>query len=169
MAATTLAAIGTYFGATAATAAAVGATVVGAGVAGASAIGSAKAQRRSAALQQRQVDLQARRQRRQAIRQAQVQRARSLAQAQAAGAAGGSAQGGIASVSSQLGSGLGYASQQTALGSGVMSANQQAQNWATFGQLGGAVMNFGIQGGGLNGIFPQQAPNQAQTPNYFPS
>ncbi len=150
MAATTLAAIGGL-------------------ISGVSAINSAKAQRRSAALQQRQADLQARRQRRQAIRQAQVQRARSLAQAQAAGAAGGSAQGGINSISSQLGSGLGYASQQTALGSGVMAANQQAQNWASFGQIGGSIMNFGIQGGGLNGLFPQQAPNQAQTPNYFPS
>lgn len=146
------------------------ALVAGATAATAGAIGSAKAQRKAGQLQQQQADLQARRQRRQAIRQAQVQRSRSLAQAQSVGGMTGSgAAGGIGSISSQLGAGLGYASQQGALGSGIAAAGQQANNWAAFGNIGGSIMNLGIQAGGLNGVLGGgQQPNQAPIPNYFP-
>lgn len=158
MAATTMAAIGSWWaGASAATLATVGSAAVTVG----STVAANKAQGRAARLQQRQADLQARRQRRQAIRSAQVQRARAQSQASAAGATTSSAMGGIGSISSQLGSGLGYASQQTALGSGIMAANQQAANWGAVGQLAGTGMNLGIQMGGLNGMFGGSAPTPA--------
>lgn len=159
MAATTLAAVGSFFTANAGTIAAVS------GLASAGASAAAGSRQRSAMrTQQRQQALQASRARRQAIRQSQVARARAQAAAAAAGAIGSSgAQGGIGSLSSQLGSGLGYASQQQGLTNIAGAYQQQAANWGTFGQVAGAAFDMA---GGFK-AFQQQTPNEPQVPNYY--
>ena len=161
MAATTLAALGTFFTANAGTIAAVSG-LAGAGAAVASSNRMAAAGR----AQQRQQELQQRMARRQAIRQAQVQRARAQSTASSAGALGSSgAIGGIGSISSQLGSGLGYGSQQQGLSNQVGRYQQQASNWGTVGSVAGGVFNLS---GGFDNFMPQgQKSASAPVPNYF--
>jgi hypothetical protein len=122
-----------------------------------SAVGTAKsisAQKKSTALQQRQVELQASRERRQAIREAQIRRAQGRATAEAAGVGSSSlVGGGMASIGSQLGGTLGYASQQSGLSAGVTRLNQQSQFW------GGVA---GLAAGGFN-----QRDGWAQVGDFF--
>lgn len=161
MAATTLAALGTFFTANS------GAIAAVSGLAGAgAAVASSNRMAAAGRAQQRQQELQQRMARRQAIRQAQVQRARAQSTASSAGALGSSgAIGGIGSISSQLGSGLGYGSQQQGLANQVGRYQQQASNWGTVGSVAGGVFNLS---GGFDNFMPQQKSASAPVPNYFP-
>lgn len=88
---------------------------------------AATEQKNAIAAQQAQADAAARRERRSAVRQTIATRARLQAQAQAAGAgATSAAYGGVASLSSQLGSNLGYGSQIASLGRDYSTASMRA-------------------------------------------
>lgn len=107
---------------------------------------------------------------RQSIREAQIRRAQTYNMAAQFGGLGGSAvEGGISSLSSQLGSGLGYSSQQSGLSRGIAKAQNNA---ALFGSLGSlTAKGFSVSGGvpaAYSYMFPQQTPTpppQASPPN----
>lgn len=108
------------------------------------------ASRRASRLQAQQQSLATTRSNRQAIRQAQIQRAQALSAASMLGATGGSSvTGGLGSLTSQLGSGLGYSSQMSGL-SGLISKQ------ATRASVGGSIANIGGSlfqlGGGFDGL-----------------
>lgn len=109
---------------------------------------SAKAQKKALASQRKADALAANRSRRQAFREAQILRARSVV---AAGAAGGlqssSFAGGQASLNSQLGSNLGFASQTNAINAQTSAFNQSAMNWQAMSGLLGAGADLA---GGFN-------------------
>lgn len=103
-------------------------------------------QRRAAELQQRQQEVATQRSRRQAIRAAQIQRAQALSTAEASGGIGGSAiQGGLSSLSSQLGGSLGYSTQMSGLSGQIGAASSRAQTLSgissLFSDIGG--LDFG--------------------------
>lgn len=143
-------AIGTAIGASAATAFTVGAAAVGT----AAAVGSvaiqakaASAQRQAAATQAQMQREQAARQRRSSIRAALIQRAQLANVAAVTGVSGGTAaQGGLASVSSQLGANLGFGTMMSGLGEQYTSLTQQAARLQGTAQLVGAVGStaFGV-------------------------
>lgn len=106
-----------------------------------------KAGERQAAAQRQQQQVQAARSRRSAFREAQLKRAQAQARSQALNASQGSgAAGGLSSLQSQLGSGLGYASQQTALSGLVSQAGVQQQAALTQADMFGSVAGFAMQG-----------------------
>jgi hypothetical protein len=106
---------------------------------------AAKAAAAQNALQRKQQELATRRERRSAIRQAQIQRAQTQSAAGGAGALGGSAvSGGLGSLTSQLGSGLGYSSQQSGISGDIFSIQQR--NAAAQSRLGGISSIFGLAG-----------------------
>ena len=111
-------------------------------------IGSYKANEKAANLTQRSNDLATRRNSIQAIREAQMKRASAINEAVSSGAGGGSAiAGGISSLGSQLGSGLGYASQQTDLSRGIAKAGQNAELFGAIAKIGGwGVQKYGLPG-----------------------
>lgn len=76
---------------------------------------SAKAAQASTKAQQRQQEVIAAAERRKAIRRAQQERATAVSSAYGAGAYGSGVKGGVASVSSRLGTNLGYGSQLSGL------------------------------------------------------
>lgn len=141
-------AIGAFLGAGAATAFTVGAAAIGA----AATVGSvaiqakaAKAQRRAAATQAQMQREQAARQRRSSIRAALIQRAQLANVAAVTGASGSTAaQGGLASLSSQLGANLGFGSMMSGLGEQYTSLTQQAARLQGAGQLVGAIGSAGF-------------------------
>ena len=105
----------------------------------------ARSQRSIADLSQRQQALNARLRRRQAIRASIIQRARS----QAAGVAVGgqessSAFGGFSSLSSQLGSGLGFQSQGTGISRQINNLNGQISSAQQGAQLGSGLQSLGF-------------------------
>ena len=137
---------------------------------------AARASQRAAQEQQRAQQAQYRRSQRQAIRRAQVARARAMATAQGAGGAYGSgAAGGIGSISSQLGSGLGYGTMQAGISQNISNFQSQAlkyqsraQMWGGIGSGFSAIGQLGIQNGGLNFLFDNQQPNTPAIPDYRP-
>jgi len=138
---TTLAAIGTAVGASAASATLVGGAIVAGtvGVVG-GVVASNKAGRaaQAAALrQERAQQLQARRQRRAAIRQNILASARARASAQSAGTATSSGlQGGVGAGRSQLGAELGFGTQMSGLSSEISAFQGQAQKYKDISDLG---------------------------------
>lgn len=103
-------------------------------------IASVSAQRKASRLQQRQQDLATRRSQRQAFREAQIRRAQTMASAQALGAVGSSAvAGGTASLGSQLGSSLGFASQMSGLSNQISMAQSRANTAAAVANFGGDI------------------------------
>jgi len=107
---------------------------------------AADSQKQAIAAQQEQQDLAARRERRQAIRQSIVLRQRQMAQMQGAGVGETSAAGGVrSSVSSQVGSNLGFGTQMSGLG---QRFSQASMNAATYNAQAG--------------IFQQQAQSAGQ-------
>ena len=137
---------------------------------------AARASQRAAQEQQRAQQAQYRRSQRQAIRRAQVARARAMATAAGAGALQTSgASGGIGSISSQLGSGLGYGTMQAGISQNISNYQTQsaryssrAQMWGDVGSAFGSVASLGIQNGGLNFLFDNQQPQQPAIPQYAP-
>ena len=111
-------------------------------------IGQYKQAEKAANLQQEQNDLATRRNAIQAIREVQMKRAATVNEAVSSGALGGSAvAGGITSLGSQLGSGLGYASQQTGLSADVAKANQKSDLFGAIAKIGGwGVQQYGLPG-----------------------
>lgn len=121
------------------------AMVIGAVASVVGTIKSARAQKRSLALQKKQQEVETRRSRRQAIREMQIRRATAVASAGGAGAATGSgAQGGIGSLSSQLGEGLGYSTQMSGLSSQINAAERSAISGQTLAGLGNFAFNTGL-------------------------
>jgi hypothetical protein len=142
-------AIGTAVGLAGATAtvagAGIAAGVAGAGIQAYGAIQSARAQQQASAVQQRQARVQATRQRRQGIRQAILARGQALNVAAGTGQLGGSAvSGGLASVSSQLGSNLGYGTQMEGLSRDYFGLTQRAARMGSLAQIGGSISNIGF-------------------------
>lgn len=132
-------------------------------------VGAISASNKRAAAQEKSQRLQRRRSSRQAIRQAQIQRATSLASAGGAGVADSSGfRGGVSSISSRLGEGLGYSSQQSALSGLVSKFGQRAEAFSGLASIGGSMMNLGVSGGAtINDLVPQSMrPRQAPTPNF---
>src|SRR6056297_254728 len=137
------------------------ATVVGTAASVYGTIQSTKASKKAAAARRRQEQLQETRSRRQAIREMQVRRAQAIATAQGAGSLQTSgASGGIGSLSSQLGTGLGFQSQMGSLSDIVSSETQRAQRFGAMANLGGQVAAFGASRGGADFLFGQQSPNR---------
>jgi hypothetical protein len=110
-------------------------------------VSSIQSQKKAAAAQRQQQQLQAQRSQRQAIREAQIRRAQTQAGAQGLGITGGSALGGgLSSLSSQLGGALGYAGQQSGLSKEISIQSQRAQ---TAGAVAGLGMNLFSAAGGF--------------------
>jgi len=81
---------------------------------------------------------------RQKIREAQIKRAQVSNMGAQTGAVGGSGLGGgLSSLSSQVGSGLGFASQMSALSDQITKYTQQAQLWGDIAGLGQLGMSVG--------------------------
>ena len=136
------------FFATYGTAIATTAAVVGAGAAVYGTVQANKSRKRQAEAQQQQQQLQAQRSQRQAMREAQIRRAQTQASAQGMGIVGGSALGGgLSSLSSQLGSSLGYAGQQSGLSKEISLQGQKAQ---TAGAIAGLGMDIFSGVGGFD-------------------
>lgn len=124
------------------------------------------AQRKAIQEQQKGEQARYRMEQRQAIRRAQIQRAQMIASAGAAGATDTSGlSGGISSIGSQLGSGLGYASMQSAIGANIAQYQTQAARATGMGQmfsglagLGGSLFDAGGGWQTLRGNQGQQQP-----------
>lgn len=122
------------------------------------------AQKKAAKAQRAQQDLATTRSNRQAIREAQLARASSIAAAVGMGAMGGSAlAGGLSSLGSQLGSGLGFSSQMSGLSAQIEKYQQRAQTWGAIASMGGSLFQLGGGFDGMNAVFNKQ-PKQAPTP-----
>ena len=104
---------------------------------------SVKSQREASRLSQQQQALVAQRERRQTQRSAQIQRAQAVASAAGTGALETSAaQGGINSISSQVGSQLGFSNQMSGISRQITSAQADAQRYSGLAQLGGLGMQM---------------------------
>lgn len=122
------------------TAIAIGASVASAGVGYVQQNRQANLQKKQATAQRKQQELQTQRERRGAIRQAQISRAQTQQTAAGSGAlTGSSVAGGLGSLSSQLGSGLGYSTQQSSISGDI--ANFQSR-----------INRIGQQTAGIQGI-----------------
>lgn len=141
---------------------------VGLGISAIGTVASISAQNKAAAAQSKAIAEQKkadraryRREQRQAIRRAQIARASAIASAQGAGADTGSgAAGGIGSVTSQLGSGLGFASQVSAINSNISGFQQQGIKYGAQAEMFGSIAGIGGSlfqaGGGFGGGQQQQ-------------
>lgn len=122
------------------------------------------AQKKAALAAKRQQDLSTTRSNRQAIREAQLQRAQAMAAGASMGAIGGSAlAGGIGSLGSQLGSGLGFSSQMSGLSAGIEKFQQKAAMWGAVAGMGSSLFQAGGGFDGMKEAFNRQ-PRQAPTP-----
>lgn len=118
---------------------AVGATATVAGTAK-----TIQMQNKSAKLQEQQSKLTNRRSQIQAIREAQIKRAAAMASGAVQGGLDSSSlSGGMAALSSQLGSGLGYSSQVSGLSAGISKAESAANTWQGITQLGSGLYQYG--------------------------
>lgn len=130
----------------------------------------ASAQRAAAATQQRIQQQQATRQRRQAIRGSIIRRQQAAAQAQAAGVADTSmVAGGLTSLSSQLGSNLGFGTMLSGLGAQYSALTGQAAMFGARSQMGATLGQLGFQILDRIGLprFGQAAtPTPASAPSY---
>lgn len=122
------------------------------------------AQKKAAKAAKRQQDLSTTRSNRQAIREAQLQRAQAIAAGASMGAIGGSAlAGGLGSLGSQLGSGLGFSSQMSGLSADIEKFQQKAAMWGAVAGMGGTLFQLG---GGFDAFRKQ--PTKAPTPSMIP-
>ncbi|RTL05366.1 hypothetical protein EKK58_08170 [Candidatus Dependentiae bacterium] len=122
------------------------------------------AQRQAAKAARKQQELNTQRSNRQAIREAQLRRAEALAAASSMGALGGSAiAGGLGSLGSQLGSGLGFSSQMSSLSADIEKFQQKAAMWGAVAGMGGSLFQAGGGFDGLSTAFNKQ-PKQAPQP-----
>ncbi len=120
------------------------------------------AQKKAAKAAQRQQELSTQRSNRQSIREAQLRRAQALAAAASMGAMGGSAvAGGIASLGSQLGSGLGFSNQMSALSADIEKYQGKAAMWGAVASMGG---NLFQAGGGFSAF--QKADTGSKAPTH---
>lgn len=127
-------------------------------------IQAGKAQKKQAAAQQQQQEVSTRRDRMQAIREMQIKRAQAISSAQGAGALDSSgAIGGIGSMSSQLGSNLGFSTQMSALSANISRYAQQASKYSSIAGLGGQLFSAM---GGFDAFAPNRPPAQG---NFVPS
>lgn len=111
--------------------------VIGAVASVAGTVISYKNQKKASQTAQRQQDLQTARERRQAIREAQIRRAQTLAAGADQGATGSSAiAGGLSSLGSQLGSGLGFSTAMSAMSRDINKYNQRASTWSAIAGIG---------------------------------
>jgi hypothetical protein len=102
---------------------------------------AAKAQENMAKEQQKQQELSAMQSRRQAVREAQIRRAQTVSTSQAMGVVGSSGvSGGTASLGSQLGGSLGFASQMSGLSANITKFGNQANNQSALANLGFTTM-----------------------------
>lgn len=125
-----------------------------------------KAQKKAAAASRRQQDLSTQRSNRQSIREAQLQRAQAIAAGASMGALGGSAlAGGLGSLGSQLGSGLGFSSQMSGLSADIEKFQQRAATWGAVAGMGGSLFQLG---GGFDGLKEGLKPKTAPTPPMTP-
>jgi hypothetical protein len=111
-------------------------------------VGQYNSQKKAADIQNTQNTLQTRRSAVLAIREAQMKRAAVVNEAQGQGAMGGSAvAGGMSSLGSQLGSGLGFAAQYSNLSRDLSKAQQNADLFGTIAKVGGwGVQKYGLPG-----------------------
>lgn len=108
---------------------------------------SARASRAAAQTQVTMQRQQATRQRRQAIRANIIRRAQARAQAQAAGVETSSGfAGGVGSLSSQLGTNLGFGSMMSGLGQQFTDLTGQANYQASRASMFGSIAGLGMQG-----------------------
>ena len=111
---------------------------------------------------ERQQTLSTQRSNRAAIREAQLRRATALNTANQVGAGTSSGiAGGVSSLSSQLGSGLGYSTQMSGLSAEISKYSQRAQLWGDIAKLGS--MTFDTAGGmdGVKSFFAKPTPASA--------
>lgn len=138
------------------------AAVIGAVASVGGTIASMNAQKKAAKASKKQQDLNTTRSNRQAIREAQLQRAQTIAAGASMGALGGSAlAGGVASLGSQLGSGLGFSSQMSGLSADIEKFQQRAATWGAVASMGGSLFQLG---GGFDGIKAAMQPRPRQAP-----
>ena len=125
---------------------AVTAIIVGAVAAGAGAVATnkaAKEQRKAAESAQKQQELSYSRSQKQAIREAQIRRAQATASAQSMGALSSSGfAGGVSSLSSQVGSTLGYSTQLSGLSKEQSMYQTRAANYGAFADLAFAGSSY---------------------------
>ena len=146
--------IGLALGASAGAATAVGGVVVAGATAGvAGAVKAGNAAKKSARLQQRSADLQAKRQRRASIRSNMIASARSRASAEGAGVSQSSGlQGAIGSGKSTLSGALGYSTEQSGIAQGITELGLKEAKYNQISNLGFKAMNFGMSASGQNTI-----------------
>lgn len=146
--------IGLALGAGAGAATAVGGIVVAGAAAGV--VGSVKAgnaAKKSARLQQRSADLQAKRQRRASIRSNMIASARSRASAEGAGVSQSSGlQGAIGSGKSTLSGALGYSTEQSGITQGITELGIKQAKYEQIAGLGFKAMGFGMSPSGQSSI-----------------
>lgn len=107
---------------------------------------AAKAQEKAAASAQKQQELSYNRSQKQAIREAQIRRAQATASAQSMGALSSSGfAGGVSSLSSQVGSTLGYSSQLSGLSKEQAMYQSKAASLTAFSNLAFTTANFASQ------------------------
>ena len=124
--------------------------VIGAVTSVAGTVMSYSASQKARKANEQQQNLATQRQNRSAIREAQLKRAQALNTASQVGAGTGSGiAGGVGSLSSQLGSGLGFSTQMTALSSQITKYQNQASLWGDIAGLGKLAYQ---QGGGMEGV-----------------
>lgn len=144
-----------------------GAAVAGVVMSAKSAKDQAKAQKASIAAQGRMSDYEARRARISAVREARMQRAavESTAGAAGVGPSSSGVLGATGSISSQLGTNIGYQNVMQGFAQQASIANQQAADAAATGAMWGAVGNIASSMGGPGGwqkIFGGSVPNVGQ-------
>jgi hypothetical protein len=132
-----------------------------------------KSQKKVAADQRKQQALATDRSNRESIREAQLRRAMAIASASSMGALGGSAvAGGLGSLGSQLGSGLGFSSQMSGISRNIEKNSQSANTWSSIASIGGTVFQavggfdaFGKRAD-TSGSVPTPAPNNLMRDPY---
>lgn len=106
---------------------------IGSVISAVSGLAAMNQQKKAAALQQKQSELQNRRSQRQAFREAQIRRAQSTVSSVAGGSNFSSGlAGGMSSLSSQLGETLGYSSQMSGLNKQISMAQQRGSFFEAF-------------------------------------
>ena len=140
-------------------------TVIGAVAAVAGTAIAYNSQKKASRTAQRQQELQTARERRQAIRETQIRRAQTVAAgAQQGGLGGSSIAGGLSSLGSQLGSGLGFSTAMSAMSSDINRYNQRAATWSSIAGIGSSIFQAGGGWDTLADTFKKKptAPNTPQ-------
>ena len=127
--------------------------IVGAVVGTAGLVKAGNAAKKSARLQQRSADLQAKRQRRAAIRSNMIASARSRASAEGAGVSQSSGlQGAIGSGKSTLSGALGYSTEQSGIAQGITELGIKQAKYQQISNLGFKAMSFGMNPSNQGGL-----------------